>query len=177
MNPLNSEISSLSKINASHPVIVGNRVFDVLPTTHELVDFTRAKYLLLQLLWRGASLEEAVTKTGLSEEEVLAFKESPKAKHYLQKKELASIMAEEAKDPNRWWATAQSVLEGSYTLNKGQMVVFQSVGDRVAPKKNESDLERSKTVINFNFSPEAVQEAFKRQESIEAELVREQNAL
>lgn len=171
----NSEIAALAKTEQAHPLIVGNRVFDVLPTTQELVDFTRPKYLLLQLLRRGLPIEEAALKSGLELDDAVSFRDSPKAQDYLQKKELASIIAQETKDPDRWWVQVHKVMEGEKVLNKGQMVALQAQGDRVAPKRNEIDGDKPKTVINFNFSADAVKEAFRRQESIEAELVKEQN--
>lgn len=174
MNYQNEQIKDLAKSEKARPLIVGNRVFDVLPTTQELVDFTRPKYLLLQLLWRGLSIEDAALKAGVDLEDAVAFRDSDKAQDYLQKKSLASIVAQETKDPDRWWVQVNEVMEGRKVLNKGQMVALQAQGDRVAPKRNEADTEKTKTVINFNFSPEAVQEAFRRQEAIEAKIVEEQ---
>lgn len=175
MNTRNAEITQLVKDEKAHPLIVGNRVFDILPTTQELVDFTRSKYLFLQLIWRGVALPEAAEKAGLPVEDATAFKDSPKAQDYLQKKELAAIVAQEAKNPDRWWVEVHRVMEGEKVLNKGQMVVLQAQGDRVAPKRAEADGEKGKTIINFNFSAEAVKEAFRRQDVIEAELSQEQN--
>lgn len=169
-----SEIASYARQAKEHPLIVGNKVFDVLPTTQDLIDFTRPKYLLLQLIHRGVPTPEAADKCGLTEDQAIAFLDTDKARDYLQKKQLASIVAQEARDPDRWWVEVHNVMEGNKILNKGQMVALQAQGDRVAPKKNETDETKGKVVINLNFSAEAVREAFKRQESIEAELVREQ---
>lgn len=153
---------------------MGNRVIDVLPTTQELVDFSRPRYVLLQLLWRGMPIEEASDKAGLSLEDATAFRDSAKAQDYLQKKTLASIVAQETKDPDRWWVELHNVMAGTKVLSKGQMVALQAQGDRVAPKTREAGEEKSKVTINFNFSPEAVKEAFRRQEAIEAKIVEEQ---
>lgn len=175
MNQTNLDIKQLSKDEKVHPLIVGNRVFDVLPTTDDLINFTRAKYLLLQLIWRGLSVEEASDKAGVLLEDAQTFLASEKALDYLRKKELASVIAQEARNPDRWWVEVHNVMDGSKVLNKGQMVALQAQGDRVAPKRNDVDETKAKTVINFNFSAESVQEAFKRQESIEAQIVEEQN--
>lgn len=170
---VNDDIKQLARSEKEHPVIIGNRVFDVLPTTQELVFFSRPKYLLLQLIRRGLSLTEASEKSGVELDEAEAFLASPKATDYLRKKELASIIAQEAKERDNWWTTVAQVMEGTKVLNKGQMVALQAQGDRVSPKKNDVD-DKAKVVINFNFSPETVHEAFRRQEAIEAQLVKEQ---
>lgn len=175
MNDLNTAIKQATRDQPIHPTIVGNRVFDVLPTTQELVSFpSRKKYLLLQLLWRGLSIEEAADKSGLSLEDAVSYADTEKAKDYLRRKELAAIIAEEMRSQDNWLVEAHQVRAGDKVLNKGQMVVFQAVGDRVAPKKTE-DIEKPKVTINFNFSPESVQDAFKRQASIDAQLAEEQH--
>lgn len=175
MNDTNSSIKQISKENQSHPLIVGNKVFDVLPTTQELIDFSRPKYLLLQLIFRGIPIEEAATKAGIPLDQAITFQNSQKAIDYLQKKTLASIVAQEARDPDRWWVEVHNVMDGTKQLNKGQMVALQAQGDRVAPKKNDADGEKAKVTIQFNFSPESVREAFRRQDAIDAELVKEQH--
>lgn len=176
LNETNLQIKQITADQPTHPAIVGNKVFDVLPTTDELVSFpSRKKYLLLQLLWRGIQLEEAAAKCGLTLEEATAYKDSPKAADYLRRKELAAIIAEETKSEDNWWVEVHQVRAGEKVLNKGQMVALQASGDRVAPKKTELNPEKNKIVINLNFSAEAVKEAFRRQESIETEIVQEQN--
>ncbi len=164
----------MAKDDKSHPLIVGNRVFDVLPTTDDLINFTRKQYLLMQLVWRGLSTEEASDKSGYELEHAKTFLDTELAKDYLQKKQLASIIAQETKNEDNWWVEVHQVRTGEKVLNKGQMVALQASGDRVAPKRNEVNAEKAKVVINFNFSPESVREAFKRQQSIEAQLVEEQ---
>jgi hypothetical protein len=174
LNQTNLEIKSLARDEKAHPLIVGNRVFDVLPTTDDLINFTRKQYLFLQLIWRGLSTGEASEKAGYALDQAASFLETDKAKDYLQKKQLASIIAQETKNEDNWWVEVHQVRTGEKILNKGQMVALQASGDRVAPKRNEVNQEKTKVVINFNFSAESVKEAFKRQESIDAELSEEQ---
>lgn len=171
----NLAIKQNAKDDQSRPLIVGNRVFDVLPTTEDLIHFTRPNYLLLQLIWRGLSVEDAASKAGVDLEVAKAFLSSEKALDYLRKKELASVIAEETRNPDRWWVEVHNVMDGTKVLNKGQMVALQAQGDRVAPKRNDSDADKPKVTIQFNFSSESVSEAFRRQEAINAEIVEEQN--
>lgn len=175
MNETNFQIQQFAKDEKAHPLIVGNKVFDILPTTKDLTDFTKTKYLLLQLIHRNVPILEASAKCGMTEDQARNFLETDKAKDYLQKKQLAEIVAQEARNPDRWWVEVHNVMEGTKTLNKGQMVALQAQGDRVAPKKIETDDSKGKITINLNFSAEVVKEAFRRQESIEAEIVKEQH--
>lgn len=155
----------------SRPLVIGNKVFDVLPTTSDLIDFTRPKYLLLQFIYRDVPLTEASEKCGLTVEASQSFLETQKAKDYLEKKRLASIIAQETKNEDNWWVEIHQVRAGEKVLNKGQMVALQAAGDRVAPKRNDVNVEKTKVVIQFNFSPEDVKEAFRRQDVIDAEWV------
>ncbi len=173
LNETNLQIKALQE-----PVqIIGNTVIAVLPTTHDLISFrNKRKYLFLQLLCRNVSLAEAADKSGLSLEDATAYKDTPFAKDWLQKKELASIIAEEMRSQDNWLVEAHQVRQGEKTLNKGQMVVFQAIGERVAPKKPEAEDSKPKVSITFNFSPESVKEAFSRQASIDARIIEEQEA-
>lgn len=159
------DLTQVSKANHSHPLVVGHRVFDRLLNTDEIVQFGDKKYLLLQLLLRDLPIEEAAGRVGMTLEQAVEFRDSEKAQAYLQDRMLARIVAEEAKNEDRWWVRTELVLQGKMDLSKAQTEVLKEQGRRVSPIK-----EGGTTKIEINIDPSAVKAAFAREKAIDAEL-------
>lgn len=160
------ELTAIARENDSRPLVVGHRVFDRLLNTEHIVQFGDKKYLLLQLLLRDIPIEEAAQRVGLSTEQAVAFRDSDKAQEYLQDRMLARVVAEEAKNEDRWWVRTELVLQGKMDLNKAQTEMMKEQGRRVSPVKDGT----TNTKIEINIDPGAVKAAFIREKAIEAEL-------
>lgn len=113
---------------------------------------------------------EAASKSNMTVDEAESFLARPKTVAWLQDRAVKDHIRNEWAEGSKWWQIGNECLEGTRHLSKDQQIVFQAFGDRVCPKTKEVGEERGKTVINFNFSPESVKEAFKRQSAIDGEL-------
>jgi len=148
--------------------VLGNQVFDRLIETDEILGFTKKKYLLLQALRKNQPLEEAAAKLDFSLEEAREFADSPKAKKYLQDRQLAEIIAAEAKDPTRAWVRLEMMNQGQ-AVRKSQVEALKMTMDRVDPIKKQSDGNERPT-YTFNFTMADVKGALDRQKAIDAEI-------
>lgn len=173
--PDQQEVKAMAKAREHGIVILGNQVFEGSKYSPEIVHFTRQKYLLLNHYHAGLTLAEAAAKVTMDLEEAAEFIDSPKAVAWLEREALKDYTKRKWADGGEWILAGDECLQGKRHLAKDQQIVFQAFGDRFMPKSKESGDEK-KTVINFNFTAEAVKEAFQRQTAIEAELVKEQIA-
>lgn len=161
----------MAKVDGAKVLIVGNRVYDASQLVPSVVHFTRNQYLFLNHYRLGVPIEEAASKSNMTPEEADRFLERPKTVAWLQDRATKDHIRNEWAEGGKWWEMGNDCLEGKKHLSKDQQVVFMAFGERVCPKpKTTEEDNRGKTVINFNFSPEAVKQAFHRQKSIEAEL-------
>lgn len=167
--PTQQEVKAMAKQLDTNIVMVGNRVYEACQYTPEISPFTRQKFLLLAHYHSGISLQEAADKVNMDLTDAANFVDSPKAVEWLQKKALRDYAKQEWEDGGKWIEMGDDCLSGKKHLAKDQQIVFQAFGERFFPKKKEAS-EGAKTVINFNFSAEAVKEAFRRQEAIDTEL-------
>lgn len=167
------EILALGRTETSAPALIGNRVVDRLLTTDKVIDLPRQKYLFLQLRRRDVSLEDAAVKAKLDLKDAQDFESTPLAQEYLQDRLTASILAEEAKDQDRWWIRLHSIVEGKIPVTREQMDAMKLAGARIAPT---SEGQAATNRIEINIDPTAVQEAFRRQNAIEAQIVEERKA-
>lgn len=174
--PDQSQIKAVAKARENGIVIVGNRVYEGSKYAPQIVEFTRQKYLLLNHYHAGFALDECAAKVHMDLETASEFIDSPKAVAWLQKEALLDYKKQKWADGREWIHVGDECLEGRKHLAKDQQVVFQAFGDRFLPKSKDTGDDKGKTVINFNFTAEAVKEAFHRQSAIEAELVKEQSA-
>lgn len=131
---------------------------------------SRKQYVFLDLYQPGMPIEEAAHKAGLTTEAAERFLAKPETVRWLLDQERKNATAQKWKNGVRWWEMGDEVLEGKRHLAKDQQVVYLEFGKRVCPE-SKSNPESKGTTINFNFSPEAVKEAFRRQASIEAEIM------
>lgn len=163
-------IRDLGKTDATRALVVGNSVYDPLLFSRRLVCFSRRQYLFLNAYRVGVSLAEAAAKADMTPEQAERFLKRPMTRAWMEDRAKKDYIRNEWHESNKWWEMGQEVLEGKRHLAKDQQVVYLEFGKRVCPE-SKSHPEGSKgTTINFNFSQEAVQEAFRRQASIEAEL-------
>lgn len=167
--PNQQEVRKLSSQEGSKVLVVGNRVYDASQLIPSVVHFTRKQYLFLQSYRLGIPLEEAAHKAGMMPEEADHFLDMPKTVAWLEDRATKDYIRNEWAEGGKWWEMGNDVLEGKKHLAKDQQVVFMAFGDRVCPKAKEVS-EGNKTTINFNFTAKDVQDAFKRQASIDAEI-------
>lgn len=176
MNEFTAEARDLIKAEDGRKgLVVGNHIFSPHQFNEDIPDFTSRQYIFLNAFRFGVPLEEAAQKADMPPESAERFLDKPKVKAWLADRATKDYIKKEWAEPGKWWQYGDKVLTGEKTLNKGQMVVFQAFGDRVCPKLKDPNDATPKTVIQFNFSAEAVQKAFDRQQSIDAEIVKEQS--
>lgn len=171
---LTETCQELGHTDATRTLIVRNKVYDPAVFSPQLFRFTRPQYLFLNAYRVGVPLEEAAAKAEISVDAAERFLKKPSTVAWLDDRALKDHIRNEWSEPGKWWELGNDVLEGRKQFTKAQIVVFQEFGTRVCPKTRELDGSQKGTTINFNFSPDAVKEAFRRQESIEGELVKEQ---
>lgn len=145
-------------------------MYDPSQLVPSVIHFTRNQYLFLQTYRLGVPFEEAAEKAHMTAEEAERFLAKPKTIEWLQDRAMKDHIRNEWAEGGKWWEMGNECLEGRKHLSKDQQIVFQAFGDRVCPKPKQNEEERTKTIINFNFSPESVKEAFQRQKAIEGEL-------
>ena len=164
------ELVALGKFEEAKPVVFRNKVFDKLLTTDHITSFPSQKYYFLQLVRRGSSVEDAAVKAGIELEQAREFAGSPKAQEYLRDREIAGMIAEEAKDETRWWVRAEGVMQGDIKLSKGQTETFKEMGRRVAPIIGE---QHGSTKIEINIDGEALERYRAKKKAVDAELINE----
>ena len=162
------EIKSLAKGNELGVAVVGNRVFEASKYAPGLRVFPTKKWLFLNHYAQEVPIEEAALKAGISVEEAERFIETPLAKGWLERRAVIESARQKWADGGEWVALGDDCLEGKRHLSKDQQVVFQAFGDRFNSKQRAES--RGETVINVNFSAQAVEAAIARQQAIEAEL-------
>lgn len=165
------ELTNLGKTDATAPLVVGNTVFDPLTFAPKIVKFSRKQYLFLNNYKLGIPLEEAAAKSDLTLEQAERFLDKPDVRAWLEDRALMNHIKTEWEEPAKWWHMGNEVLEGRREFSKSQQVVWENFGDRIVPKKGTPSDSSPKITININ--PEAVKEAFKRQESIDTEATNE----
>ncbi len=164
-------VKAASKQDGAPVLVVGNRVFDASQIAPEVIHFTRKQYIFLNSYRLGVPLSEAAAKAGMQEDEAERFLERPKTVAWLQDRALKSHIRSEWHESDKWWEIGEQVLSGVRHLAKDQQVVYLEFGKRVCPESKGTPDSGKGVVINFNFSPESVKEAFKRQAAIEAEIM------
>lgn len=174
MQPSRGLLNDLGKTDATRALVVGNSVYDPLLFSRRLIRFSRRQYLFLNAYRLGVPLAEAAIKADLTTDQAESFLARKKTQEWLADRAMKDHVRNEWAEGGKWWEMGNECLEGKRHLSKDQQVVFMAFGERVCPKPRETGSDsNSKTVINFNFGPEAVQEAFRRQAAIETETVKE----
>lgn len=164
------EIVALGKTETSRPLVAGNDVFEKDVATNRLFRFSRKRYIFLNLLHDGLSLEEAAAKAGLDQGSALKFREGSEASEFLEMRELREIVAREAKDPDRWWTLGYMAMEGKKPMNKIQCEIYKEHGKRIQPC---SDAQQPAMKVEIHVSPEALERSRERRKAVETQIVEE----
>lgn len=157
--------------DATRALVIGNSVYDPLLFSRRLVRFSRRQYLFLNAYRLGVSLAEAASKAGMTIEQAERFLKRPMTRSWMEDRAKKDYIRNEWHESNKWWQMGNECLEGKRRLSKDQQVVYLEFGKRVCPEVKQASENKGPT-INFNFSPESVKEAFRRQESIDAEIAK-----
>lgn len=142
-----------------------------------MIRCNRRQLTLLQALKEGLSVQDAALKAELTEEQAVRFLKKKDVQAWLRNKaEEEAVLRDWT--PEKWFALGQKWLDGddSHRVPKHKIEVWRELGDRVVPKPSRNDEKDLKPVIEINIDPEAINRAFERQQSIEAQIVREQAA-
>ena len=77
-------------------------------------------------------------------------------------------MAEEAKDPDRWWSRIELLLQGKLKFRKDQSDALKEAGRRISPVTDSSGGIQAR--IEINIDPEAIERARAKKRAINAEV-------
>lgn len=170
LKALAEKARELSKEDATTGLVIGSTVYDPLLFAPEVVKFSARQYIFLQAYRLGVPLEDAATKANMPVESAERFLKKEDTVKWLKDRALKDHIRNEWAEPARWWAEGDEIFKGKKEFSKAQMVVWQEFGDRICPKQARGDSAPPK--IEINIDPGAVQEAFRRQSAIEADIVR-----
>lgn len=154
-------------------LVVGNTVYDPLLFAPKQIKFTAQQYVFLRHYRLGVSIEEAAGKSGLTPDDAVLFLNRPKTREWLEDRALKDHIKNEWEEPGKWYKEGEDVLQGRKEYNKIKLEIWKAFGERVAPVKRQERETQEQPKIVINIDPTAVQEAFRRQSAIEAEIVKE----
>lgn len=166
----NEDIRALGTTDATKALVVGNSVYDPLLFSRRIVRFSRRQYLFLNAYRLGVPLQEAASKAGMKVVEAERFLKRPSTRHWMEDRARKDYIRNEWHESNKWWEMGNECLEGKRHLSKDQQVVYLEFGKRVCPEIKSHPESSKGPTINFNFGPEAIQEAFRRQNAIDAQI-------
>lgn len=171
MNSLDTKaIQAIGTTDATRALVLGNSVYDPLLFSRAIVRFSRRQYLFLNSYKLGVPLQEAAAKAGYTVVQAERFLARKNTRAWLADRAQKDHIRNEWHESNKWWEMGDDVLEGKRHLSKDQQVVYLEFGKRVCPESKSNPEVNKGPTIHFNFGADAVKEAFKRQESIDAEL-------
>lgn len=171
MNSLDTKtLQAMGTTDATRALVLGNSVYDPLLFSRQLIRFSRRQYLFLNSYKLGVSVADAANKAGLTVEQAESFLARKNTRAWLADRAKKDYILTEWHESNKWWELGDDVLEGKRHLSKDQQVVYLEFGKRVCPESKSNPEANKGPTIHFNFGADAVKEAFKRQESIDAEL-------
>lgn len=173
MDPIIQEAKDLVKADDGFSgLVVGRKVYSPHTFDSRIPDFTAQQYVFLRHYRLGVPLEEAATQAGLTPEAADAFLSRPKVVAWLQDRAIKDYIKNEWAEPGKWWKEGDDVLKGHKEFTKIKLEIWKEFGQRVAPLKREVH-QPSAPKIEINIDPSAVQDAFRRQNAIEADIVKE----
>lgn len=163
------DIIDLGKTEGSPgPIVRGMDVFEKDLSTRRLFRFSRKRYIFLNLLHDGLTLEEAAVKAGLPLADAEKFRGGAEAADYLEMRELREIVAREAKDPDRWWTMGFMAIEGKKPMNKIQCEIYKEHGKRIQPC---SEVNQAPMKVEINISPEALSRSRDHRKFVETQII------
>lgn len=167
-NPIEQARELVKSEDGVQGIVIGKDVYDPLLWSPKLVRFTAKQYVFLRAYRLGVSLQEAAEKAGMTPAQAEKFLDKPDVQEWMQDRATKDYIKHEWEEPGKWYQKGDEVLEGKTSWSKAQLEVWKAFGERVAPAKRQSESGQPK--IEINIDPTAVQEAFRRQNAIEAEL-------
>ncbi len=117
------------------------------------------------------SIEDAAKKAGLSVQFAEKMLRRKSVQEFLQDK-FQQIAIQNGWTVERWFAEGDKVWQGKRFVTREQLDIWKEFGARILPKARSAgggDANQDKPQITINIG--AVDEAFKRQQSIQAELL------
>jgi hypothetical protein len=168
--PEAATVRAVGRTDATKALVIGNRVYDPLLFSRQVVRFSRRQYLFLNAYRLGTTLEDAAYQSGMTPEQAERFLKRPMTRSWMQDRAQKDHIRSEWHESNKWWEMGDQVLNGQKHLSKDQQVVYLEFGKRVCPEVKVVREGDAGPTINFNFGPEAVKEAIARQAVIDAEV-------
>lgn len=170
MDTINQQAKELVKQeDGVQGLVVGRDVYDPLLFAPRTVRFSAKQYLFLRAYRLGVPLQEAALKAHLTPEQAERFLDKPDTMAWLEDRALKDHIKNEWEEPGKWYEVGQKLLDQEQ-VSKHKIEVWKAFGERVAPAKRQVD-PAVQPRIEINIDPTAVQEAFRRQRAIEAEVV------
>lgn len=169
----NKELVQQGTTDATRPIAVGHDIYDPLVFQPEIIRFSRRQYVFLNAYRLGVSLPDAAAKAEMSPESAERFLRREDTVKWLQDRALMDHIRTQWEEPSKWWSMGDEVLNGQRQFSKAQIEVWKDFGRRIAPVAAEG---HAQTKIEVNIDPGAVQEAFRRQQAIDAQIVDEKKS-
>jgi hypothetical protein len=171
-------IAAIGRTDATSPTIVGRFVFErvVFPEQGvEQVCFTRKQYLFAHRFKETADLEAACELSGMTRDQALRFLKRPDVSVWMNSKRKMLIAKDEWSAPEKWAAEGERMYQ-TPNVPKHKLEIWKEFGDRCCPKPTRETSSREGAKVVINIDPGAVQEAFRRQQAIDAQIVKESAA-
>jgi hypothetical protein len=135
----------------------------------KVVSFTPKELRFLKEFGPHTTVDEAAKKAGVPVAVGNRILKSQKAREFLQDR-FQQIAVQEGWTVERWFAEGDKVFRGLRVLTREQLDIWKEFGSRILPKRSSGAAEGGeKPQITINIG--AVDEAFRRQQAIQAEVV------
>lgn len=168
-------IAAVGRSDATAPAIVGSYVFERVVFPEKGVNqvcFTRKQYLFAHEFKHSSNLENACSVSGMNREQGLRFLKRPDLQAWMNSKKKMLSVKEEWSAPEKWAAEGDRLYK-SPNVPKHMIEIWKEFGDRCFPKPTRESNKGEGAKVVINIDPGAVQEAFRRQKAIDAEIVKE----
>lgn len=172
-------LQSVGRTDATAPAIVGRFVFEKVVFPHgstRQVCFTRKQYLFANVFRQSMDLGSACETSGLTREQALRFIKRPDVVVWMNSREQMDMTKRHWSAPEKWWSEGNRMFEDPVVSPKLKVEIWKEFGDRACPKPTRDPNQNQSPKVVINIDPGAVQEAFRRQQSIEAQIVKESAA-
>jgi hypothetical protein len=144
--------------------------------TERLFTFRPNEMRFLREFGPETSIEEAAKKAGVPVDVAQKMLKRRSVREFLQDK-FQQVAIQNGWTVERWMAEGDKVWRGQKVISREQLDVWKEFGARILPKTKSgaaaNDGERPQITININ----AVDEAFRRQEAIKAEIINAEGTL
>lgn len=117
--------------------------------------------------------EEAAKKSGMTLEQADRFWKRQDVQEWLADRQLESATLREWSRPEKWAAEGDAMFH-SENVPKHKLEVWKEFGDRAWAKPSREMVQQQPKIV-INIDPSAVQEALRRQNAIDGQIVKEAN--